>query len=134
MNTQKTSNNVTEEIKTKISLSDIVQKYVTWDNKKSNPTRGSYWACCPFHSEKTASFTVDNHKNTYHCFGCNAHGDAFKFIMDKENIDFPEALKRLADISGVNLPEKINFDPVEKQKREIIQCINEEAKRFLLMN
>ena len=132
MNTHKTSNNVTEEIKSKISLSDIVQKYVTWDNKKSNPTRGSYWACCPFHSEKTASFTVDNHKNTYHCFGCNAHGDAFKFLMDVENIDFPEALRRLADASGVNLPEKINFDPVEKQKREIIQCINEEAKKFFI--
>ena len=132
MNTQKTSNIVTEEIKSKISLSDIVQKYVTWDNKKSNPTRGNYWACCPFHSEKTASFTVDNQKNTYHCFGCNAHGDAFKFLMDIENIDFPEALRRLADISGVNLPEKINFDPVEKQKREIIQIINEEAKKFFV--
>ena len=70
-------------------------------------------------------------KNTYHCFGCNAHGDAFKFLMDKENIDFPEALRRLADISGVNLPEKINYDPVEKQKREIIQNINEEAKKFI---
>ena len=51
--------------------------------------------------------------------------------MDVENIDFPEALRRLADASGVNLPEKINFDPVEKQK-EIIQCINEEAKKFFI--
>ena len=76
----------------------------------------------PFSYEKTASFTVDNHKNTYHCFGCNAHGDAFKFLMDIENIDFPEALRRLADISGVNLPEKINFDPVEKQKRKLFNA------------
>ena len=132
MSIQKTSNNAIEEIKSKLSLSDVIHKYVNWDNKKSNPTRGTYWACCPFHSEKTASFTVDNQKNTYHCFGCNAHGDAFKFLMDKENIDFPEALRRLANMSGVNLPEKNNFDPVEKQKREILQNINEEAKRFFI--
>ena len=132
MNTNNTSNNITEEIKSKLLLSDIIQKYVSWDNKKSNPTRGQYWACCPFHSEKTASFTVDNNKNSYHCFGCNAHGDVFKFIMDKENIDFPEALRRLANQSGVNLPERINFDPIEKQKREILFKVNESAKMFFI--
>ena len=130
MNTNNTPNSITEEIKSKLLLSDIVQKYVSWDNKKSNPTRGQYWACCPFHSEKTASFTVDNNKNSYHCFGCNAHGDVFKFIMDKENIDFPEALRRLANQSGINLPERINFDPIEKQKREILFKVNAEAKMF----
>ena len=132
MNAKNKSNNVTDEIKSKISLSDVVQKYVSWDNKKSNPTRGSYWACCPFHSEKTASFTVDNNKNTYHCFGCNEHGDAFKFLMDIESIDFPEALRRLADLSGITLPEKINYDPIERQKREILYTINDEAKRFFI--
>ena len=87
MNTNNTPNNITDEIKSKLLLSDIVQKYVSWDNKKSNPTKGQYWACCPFHSEKTASFTVDNNKNSYHCFGCNAHGDVFKFIMKSDKFN-----------------------------------------------
>jgi DNA primase len=123
-------NNITEEIKSKILLSEVIQNYVNWDSKKSNISKGIYWACCPFHNEKTASFTVDNSKNTYHCFGCNAHGDAFKFLMDHQNIQFREALTILAGMSGVKLNPSNNYNPIEDQKRQILQTINEEASNF----
>lgn len=123
-------NNITEEIKSKILLSEVIQNYVNWDSKKSNISKGIYWACCPFHNEKTASFTVDNSKNTYHCFGCNAHGDAFKFLMDHQNIQFREALTILAGMSGVTLNQGNNYNPIEDQKRQILQTINEEASHF----
>lgn len=123
-------NNITEEIKSKILLSEVIQNYVNWDSKKSNISKGIFWACCPFHNEKTASFTVDNSKNTYHCFGCNAHGDAFKFLMDHQNIQFREALTILAGMSGVKLNQGNNYNPIEDQKRQILQTINEEASHF----
>ena len=123
-------NNITEEIKSKILLSEVIQNYVNWDSKKSNISKGIYWACCPFHNEKTASFTVDNSKNTYHCFGCNAHGDAFKFLMDHQNIQFREALTILAGMSGIKLNQGNNYNPIEDQKRQILQTINEEASNF----
>ena len=123
-------NNITEEIKSKILLSEVIQNYVNWDSKKSNISKGIYWACCPFHNEKTASFTVDNSKNTYHCFGCNAHGDAFRFLMDHQNIQFREALTILAGMSGVKLNPSNNYNPIEDQKRQILQTINEEASNF----
>jgi len=123
-------NNITEEIKSKILLSEVIQNYVNWDSKKSNISKGIYWACCPFHNEKTASFTVDNSKNTYHCFGCNAHGDAFRFLMDHQNIQFREALTILAGMSGIKLNQGNNYNPIEDQKRQILQTINEEASNF----
>jgi len=123
-------NNITEEIKSKILLSDLIQNYVNWDSKKSNASKGIFWACCPFHNEKTASFTVDNSKNTYHCFGCGAHGDSFKFLMDHQNIQFREALTILAGISGIKLDPSNNHNPIEEQKRQILQTINEEASNF----
>ncbi|MDG2187405.1 MAG: DNA primase [Hyphomicrobiales bacterium] len=127
-----TNSNISEEIKSKVVLSDVIQKYVSWDSRKTNSTKGVYWACCPFHNEKTASFTVDNLKKTYHCFGCNASGDVYQFLMDIENINFPEALSKMANHCGVKLPEKGHFDPVENQKREILYKINFEASNFFI--
>tara|TARA_Y100000590_G_scaffold424833_1_gene532206 strand:+ start:27228 stop:29153 length:1926 start_codon:yes stop_codon:yes gene_type:complete len=119
--------NIAEDIKSKITLSEVIQKYVSWDKRKTNMSAGIYWSCCPFHSEKTASFRVDNTKNYYYCFGCQATGDLYKFLMEIEKITFPEALERMANISGVKLPEKRNFDPVENKKREIFYEINNKA-------
>ena len=68
----------------------------TWDPRKSNPARGDYWAPCPFHQEKTASFHVDETKGYYYCFGCHAKGDAVTFLRETENLGFIEAVERLA--------------------------------------
>lgn len=68
-------------------------------------------ACCPFHSEKTPSFTVSPAKQFYHCFGCGAHGNAIGFLMEYEHLSFPEAVEELARIAGLELPQRIEHDP-----------------------
>ena len=87
-----------EEIRQRADIVDIVGQYVAL-----RPAGASRWkACCPFHDEKTPSFYVSREKG-YHCFGCKAAGDVFKFLMQMENITFPEAKKQLADRYGVVL-------------------------------
>ena len=110
------SDSILEEIKARINLSDIVGRYVTWDRRKSQPSRQDYWACCPFHNEKTPSFHVDDRRQIYKCFGCEAGGGHFQFLMQKEGLSFPEAVERLASESGVALPTP---DPKFKEKEKV---------------
>ena len=65
-----------DELRTRLTLSDVVGRKVMWDSRKSNQAKGDMWAPCPFHQEKTASFHVDDRKGYYYCFGCHAKGDA----------------------------------------------------------
>ena len=65
----------------------------------------NYWGCCPFHNEKTPSFSVNEDKGFYHCFGCGEHGDIISFTMKSENVGFVDAIKELADMAGMKLPE-----------------------------
>ncbi|MBL8900406.1 MAG: DNA primase [Planctomycetes bacterium] len=82
-------------------LVDIVQRYASLQR------RGNRWvACCPFHEEKTPSFYVSPERGSYHCFGCGASGDVFKFVMEKEKLSFPEALRSLADQVGIEIEER----------------------------
>ncbi|GMQ87014.1 MAG: hypothetical protein BMS9Abin08_0212 [Gammaproteobacteria bacterium] len=73
-------------------------------------TGREYQACCPFHNEKTPSFTVSPNKQFYHCFGCGAHGSAIGFLMDYENLEFPEAIEELARSVGVDVPREAGSD------------------------
>ncbi len=98
-----------EEIKAKIDVVEIVGEYVRLQSA------GTYFkACCPFHQEKTPSFTVSPSKQIWHCFGCNTGGDAFSFLMKQEGIAFPEALRLLAERAGVTL---VKQDPQAASKR-----------------
>ena len=76
-------NGCVKAVKDRIRISDVIAPYVSWD-KKSSPRKGDYWASCPFHNEKTASFHVQDDKQTYYCFGCQAKGDAITFLQEKE--------------------------------------------------
>ena len=69
-----------------------------------------YQACCPFHDEKTPSFTVSPTKQFYHCFGCGAHGTAIGFLMEYERLSFPEAIEELATQQGLEIPREITFE------------------------
>lgn len=91
-----------------------------------------FWACCPFHNEKTASFTVTAEKGLYYCFGCHASGDVFKFLMAKENISFAEAVRRLAERAGLQVPEEERSaeDIKRDEARKRLYKINEMACAF----
>lgn len=103
-----------DELRDRVPISTLVGTRVTFDRKKSNPPKGDFWACCPFHGEKTPSFHCEDRKGRYHCFGCGVTGDHFKFLTDLEGLSFPEAVQRVADMAGVPMPAR---DP-EMEKRE----------------
>lgn len=93
-----------EELRTRVTLSRIVGRKVTWDQRKSNLTKGDLWAPCPFHQEKSASFHVDDRKGYYYCFGCHQKGDAVTFLRETENLSFIEAVEVLAREAGMPMP------------------------------
>src|SRR5690606_11415876 len=103
-----------DELRDRVPISTLIGTRVSFDRKKSNPGRGDFWACCPFHGEKTPSFHCEDRKGRYHCFGCGATGDHFRFLTELEGASFPEAVARVADMAGVALPAR---DP-EMEKRE----------------
>ncbi len=84
-----------------------------------------YTACCPFHNEKTPSFTVSPSKQFYHCFGCGAHGTAVGFLMDYENLSFPEAVEALADQAGIPVPREAPAGGTAYQKKEDTASLSE---------
>jgi DNA primase len=123
-----------DELRDRVSLSDVVGRKVTWDRKKSNPAKGDWWAPCPFHQEKTPSFHVDDRKGFYYCFGCHAKGDAISFVTELENVSFIEAVRMLAADAGMTLPEQ---DPHEREREDarakLVDAM-EAAVQFFCMN
>lgn len=111
-----------EDIKARIDLVDFVGKYVPLKKAGVN-----YKGLCPFHMEKSPSFMVNPDKQIWHCFGCSRGGDVFKFVMEKEGMNFPEALQLLADQTGVTL-SKVASDGIDKRKS--LLAINELACKF----
>lgn len=95
-----------DEIRARLPISEVVAPRVSWDRRKSQPAKGDYWACCPFHQEKTPSFHADDRRGRYHCFSCGASGDHFRFLVEAEGVSFPEAVERLAGQAGVALPAR----------------------------
>ncbi|MBN9000273.1 MAG: DNA primase, partial [Rhizobiales bacterium] len=95
-----------DDIRARVPLSQIVGRRVAWDRRKSQPQKGDYWACCPFHGEKSPSFHADDRKGRYYCFGCGASGDHFTFLTELEGLSFPEAVERLAGEAGLPMPAR----------------------------
>ncbi|MFV1493459.1 DNA primase [Phaeobacter sp. JH20_36] len=119
-----------DELRTRVSLSQVVGRKVMWDQRKSNQGKGDMWAPCPFHHEKSASFHVDDRKGFYYCFGCHAKGDALKFVQETENVGFMEAVQILAQEAGMEMPAR---DPKAQQKqdhRAQLAEVMEQAVRF----
>jgi DNA primase len=122
-----------DELRTRISLSQVVGRKVVWDMRKSNQGKGDMWAPCPFHQEKSASFHVDDRKGFYYCFGCHAKGDALSFLRDSENLSFMEAVEQLAREAGMPMPAR---DPQAAQKADrrsqLVEVMEEAVKWFRL--
>ncbi len=103
-----------DEIRDRVPISSLIGSRVPWDRRKTNVPRGDYWACCPFHGEKSPSFHCEDKKGRYHCFGCGVSGDHFKFLTELDGVTFPEAVERVAEMAGVPMPAR----DVEAEKRE----------------
>ena len=95
-----------DELRNRVSLSSVAAPHVTWDMRKSNMAKGDWWAPCPFHQEKSASFHVDDRKGFYYCFGCHAKGDLFRFLQERDGKTFIEAVETIAQIAGIPVPQR----------------------------
>ncbi len=116
-----------EEVRMRSDIVDVISGYVKLQKKGSN-----YFGLCPFHNEKSPSFSVSPQKQMYYCFGCGAGGNAITFVMEYESLPFPEALKLLADRAGVNLPE-VEYTKEERakaDKRSMLLEINKLAANY----
>ena len=118
---------VIEEVRSSNNIVDIIGGYVRLQKKGS-----SYFGLCPFHNEKSPSFSVSPNKQMYYCFGCGAGGNVFTFIMEYENQTFPEAVKILADRAGIALPEAelTEEQKRERNKRQLLLEINKMAANY----
>jgi len=119
-----------DEIRDRVPISSLIGARVSWDRKKTNASRGDYWACCPFHGEKSPSFHCEDRKGRYHCFGCGVSGDHFRFLTALDGLSFPEAVQQIADLAGVAMPQP---DPQaeqrEKERMGLVEVM-EMATRF----
>jgi DNA primase len=119
-----------DEIRTRLPISSVVGEHVVWDKRKSQPGRGDYWACCPFHGEKTPSFHADDRKGIYHCFGCGVTGDHFRFLTERGGMSFPEAVERLAGMAGVPMPARDERDEARAAARRSLHEVMEIATGY----
>ncbi len=121
------SEDLVEEVRSKNDIVDVISGYVRLQKKGS-----SYFGLCPFHNEKSPSFSVSRDKQMFYCFGCGKGGNVFTFLMDYENFSFPEALKVLADRAGVELPQ-MDYSREAKEKADLrasLLEINKEAAKY----
>ena len=122
----KFDNSFTDELRQRLSLVDVINRRVPLVKKGQN-----FWGCCPFHNEKTPSFSVNEDKGFYHCFGCGEHGDIISFVMKSENVDFKTAISELADMAGIKMPEFKQKTPQQIEAEEnYIKITDESAKIY----
>lgn len=119
-------------LKEKTNLVDVASGYLSLERRG-----GSFWACCPFHHEKTPSFAINEADQYYHCFGCGESGDVIKFVQNMENVDFMDAVKLLAERAKLTLPQT-EFDSgktvEQKRKKDVILKILNDTAHFYLDN
>ena len=120
------NHNFIEELKNKLNIVDIIGQNIQLKKKGAN-----YWGICPFHSEKTPSFSVNEEKQFYHCFGCGAGGDIIKFVQDYYKLDFNDAIAKICNDNGIELP-KMTYQTNVNYKREYE--INKIAATYYLNN
>ncbi len=114
-----------DEIRDRLALSDIIGKRV-----KVTRAGREFKACCPFHHEKTPSFTINDDKQFYHCFGCGAHGDVIGFVMRHDNRSFPEAVEMLAVEAGLQVPQQSPQEIEKAKKQKDLYSLLEEATLY----
>jgi len=119
-----------DELRSRTSLHHVVSRKVSWDRRKSQPGKGDWWAPCPFHEEKTASFHIDDRKGFYYCFGCQAKGDAIGFVQETDNLDFMAAIEMLAREAGMQMPAADPQAEARARQVEGLVGVMEEAVKW----
>ena len=114
-----------DELVARCDIADVVADYVPLTRKG-----GSLWGCCPFHSERTPSFHVVPERQMYKCFGCGKGGGVINFIMEIENLSYPDAIRFLAKRAGLEVPEDREENGAYRRRRERLLELNREAARF----
>ena len=115
-----------EDLRQRVPLSDIIGRRVKLTRKGRR-----FSGLCPFHSEKTPSFSVVDDDGFYHCFGCGAHGDAISFLREMDGLDFMQAVEQLAEMAGLAMPNSANIDPaVTRQRKKVFDILEETTKFF----
>ena len=114
-----------EDLRQRVPLSAIIGRRVKLIRKGRR-----FSGLCPFHSEKTPSFSVVDDDGFYHCFGCGAHGDAISFLREMDGLEFMEAVERLADMAGLAMPKSTFIDPAVTRQRKTSFDILEETTKF----
>lgn len=118
-----------DELRSRLSIADIIGQKV-----KLTKRGREYTGLCPFHHEKTPSFTINESKGFYHCFGCGAHGDIVRFVMESDGLPFIEAVKKLADKAGLQMPAFSKESQEQSQKRKSLYEIMDMAAAFFEKN
>ena len=121
------SEEIIDEVREKSDIVDVISPYVRLTKRGSN-----YVGLCPFHNEKTPSFSVNTERQCFHCFGCGVGGNSISFVMKYENLTFTEAVRQLADKAGMNLPEE-NYNPEYRKRADLktrLFDIYKEAAKF----
>ncbi len=119
-----------DELNRVTSVSRILGKFVTWDAKKTKAAKGDYWACCPFHSEKTPSFHATESRGTYYCFSCHEKGNALTFLQKSRGMSFVDSVKFLAAEANLPLPEPTGKEKEQAKKVNHLIRIHEIASRY----
>lgn len=114
-----------DEIRARVALSDVIGRRVRLVRRGNELT-----GLCPFHNEKTPSFTVSEDKGFYHCFGCGAHGDVIGFLMRDEGLPFPDAVERLAEQAGLEMPRRSPQERAKEQAQVSLYAVMEEAAKW----
>ena len=119
-----------DELAARTDLLALLSTRINFTRKSGS----NHWACCPFHQEKTPSFSVNTQKGFYHCFGCGVSGDAIRFLMDYDNLPFPEAVEQLAAFNGLDVPyedDGRHYDAQEKDLYDLgLECLADAAAFF----
>jgi len=119
-----------DEIRARVPISSLIGTRVTFDARKSNSSRGDFWACCPFHREKSPSFHCDDGRGRYHCFGCGASGDIFRFLTELDGISFFDAVEQLSHLAGLPLPRQEERQEEKLRERASLHEVLEKATLF----
>ena len=119
-----------DQLKSQVNIVNVIGQYV----QLKKASRDRYSGLCPFHKEKSPSFSVSESKQFYHCFGCHVSGDVLKFVMEIEGVSFYEALKSLAERHGIPMPKRSDYTDEDSKTRAVLFQMHELAQEQFRAN